>query len=227
MAIIPKTGVPVVDYPEQYNSIKKKVIVNMPPQKYFDTLQKAIVKKLEIDHPEEVKSWKDQSPEEFRNSLGGMYEKDIKEKMRKLRKGEDVETGYIEIGKYVDSKGKSHPTVTFDTPGGVEAARRLGIPEIPVVLLEGRTAKYTQGKFWPEWEFSPTEIEKRNDEERRTIITDVQQKDTPEAYINIIHSKRLKKGAQPGSKYESDYEDEPKDNWREIITADLRKAKNE
>ena len=224
MAIIPMTSVPVVDHPEQYNSIKKKVIVNMSPQKYFDILQKAIIKKMEVEDPPEAERFKNESPEEFRNSLGGMYERDIKEKMRKLKRGEDVNTGYIELGKYIDSKGKVHPTVEFDTPGGIEAARRLGIPEVPVVLLEGRSAKFHPGKIWPEWEFSPMELAKKEDEEGRTIVTGIERKDTNKANINIIHTKILKKGAQPGSKYESDYEDEPRDTWRDVITLDLRKV---
>ena len=225
MAVIPRTTVPVIDYPEDYNTVKKKLIVNMPPQKYFDTLQKEIVNKLEIEKSKDAGRYKEMTPEQFRKGLGGMSEESIKENMKKLKRGEDVPTGYILKSKYIDTEGKSHPSVEFDVPWGIEAARRLGIKEVPVVLAEGRTSRAVKGKFWPEWEYSPEEIARRDDEESRTVIEGIQHQDFDKGTINIIHSKRLKKGATPGSKYESDYEDEPSDTWRDVVTVDVTKVK--
>jgi hypothetical protein len=224
MPIISETGVPVIDNPEQYNTVKTKTIVNIPPQKYFDILQKEIISKIERGkHPEDAKHYREETPEQFREGLGGMNETQVQDYMKRLKRGEDVKTGYILKSKTIYDDGTEYGDVNFDRPSGIEAARRLGIPSIPVVLAEGRTSKYTKGKFWPDWEYSPTELKSRDDEERRTSISSIRNSETEDANIIRIDSKRLKKGAEQGSKYESDYEDElnPEEEWRETVTIDL------
>lgn len=207
MPIVKKTTVPVIDYPEEYNTVKKKYIVKMPPQKYFETLQKAFEQRdIERGRPR-----KKETIEEFKQGLGGLYEEDIKKKIQQLREGKEIPTGYILTSK-VDNK----LNVEFDVPAGIEAAHRLGMKEVPVILAEGRSMTSKPGSFFGKWEYSPTELRNREDEESRTIasIRDVSDG------VKVIDTKRLKRGATPGSTYEQDYEDNPKETWKEVLTVD-------
>ena len=220
MAVISKTTVPVIDDPTQFNTVKNKLIVNMAPQKVFDTLQAEFIK-TEQD-PKVLERLKTQTPEEFRQGLGGIYQGTVKEYKAKLQRGEDVPTGYILKSKIINDSGKVHDNVSFDTMSGVEAARQLGIPKIPIVLAEGRTFTST-GFMRGDWEFSPTELANKQDEERRTTVEAIRREDTDKATIHHIHTKRLKPGAKHGSIKDEDYEDSQRENWREVTEVDLTK----
>lgn len=190
MALIKQTTVPVIDYPEDYHTVKEKVTTKMPPEKVFDTLQNLYAEE-DKEHGRPVSHYN--TREDFIKHL--VSEGRVKKDMERLKNDDDVPTGYIEVSR-VDGK----LSVGYDMLHGIEAARRLGADEVPIVLVKGRGMTHRPGSFYGDWEFTPSEMKKRKEIEDQTTATIEKSEDSE----NVYHIKT--KG--------------PKEDWKEVVVID-------
>jgi hypothetical protein len=189
MALVKRTTVPVIDYPEQYNTVKEKLITKMHPDKVFDTLQD-----LYLEEAKEHNRPREKLPrEQFIERLGGVSESRVKTDMERLKRDEDVPTGYIEV-----SQRDGKLSVGHDMLHGIEAARRLGHDEVPIVLVKGRGMTSRPNSWQGDWEYTPSELKRQREIESQTTATIEKTGDN----VFRIHSEG------------------PKEDWKEVTTID-------
>jgi hypothetical protein len=148
---VERTGVPVIDYPEEFNSIREKSIVKMSPDEFL-RLTKKTGEYAERSHSKKGKHIVEMSQEEYEKSIAEEHK--LQRIREGLKKGDEIPIGYIEYdpesNQPTDHEGRHRALV----------ARELGMKEIPVVLVRGRklTRSKEDGLMGGRWEYGEDEI---------------------------------------------------------------------
>ena len=143
MPFVEKTTVPVIDYPEEYNSFREKSVVKMSPDEFLRLSRKTNSGKDEYG---------DISQEEYEKKI--TEENKLKHIREGLKEGKDIPIGYLEFAP------KGNDPVEHEGRHRAMVAREMGLKEIPVVLLRQRKLIQPEKGMsgWGSWEYGGDEI---------------------------------------------------------------------
>ena len=146
MPFVEKTTVPVIDFPEEYNSVREKSIVRMSPDEFLKLTKKTSENTASRESRDRLLNM---SQEEYEKSISEEHK--LKRIREGLKEGKDIPIGYIEYApegnKPVEHEGRHRALV----------AKELGMNEIPVVLIRGRELVPSKGGGMGHWAYGKDE----------------------------------------------------------------------
>jgi hypothetical protein len=153
MPIVEETTVPIIDYPEEFHSIRQKSVVKMSPDEFL-----RLARQTGENRPGRVPY----SQEEYERII--RQESKIARVKMGLQEGKDIPAGYIEFPP------KGNIPIGHEGRHRAIAARELGLKEIPVVLVRERGQMRDGGWVYGEDEVVPMEGFPKYKDIRRRVL---------------------------------------------------------